>query len=97
VLCAGKSVTFRFVDRPVVEASSLNTSAVPMTDVVNSTVPIAEVVVRDEASSVHIADVVLVDESNHLPVCSPATTTTSPGPVPLFPSFKGQLCDRRQN
>jgi hypothetical protein len=89
-----KKSYIRFVDRPVVE-ESLITSSVPLADVMNSSVQIAEVVVvRDESSSsVHIADVVLVDESSSGP---PATTTTSPGPVP-FPSFKDQVRDQSQN
>jgi hypothetical protein len=90
-----KKSYIRFVDRPVVE-ESLITSSVPLADVMNASVQIAEVVVvRDESSSsVHIADVVLVDESSSGPPAT--TTTTSPGPVP-FPSFKDQVRDQSQN
>jgi hypothetical protein len=76
-----KKSYIRFVDRPVVvEESSLSTSSsVPLADVMNSSVQIAEVVVHDESSSGPPAT---------------TTATTSPGPVP-FPSFKDQVRDHQ--
>jgi hypothetical protein len=70
-------------------------SIVPLADVMNSSVQVAEVVVRDETSSLHIANVVLVDEASSSGGGPPhaAATPNATNTVPL-PSFKDQTRDR---
>jgi hypothetical protein len=72
-----------------------SSSSVPLADVMNSSVQVAEVVVRDETSSLHIANVVLVDEASSSGGGPPhaAATPNATNTVPL-PSFKDQTRDR---